>query len=717
MLLATLAAALLFQGTPPAAAPDTGAFDSPATRALVERVMAAGATVPAALQDYRATFRAAAYISARSDSATAGEVPLTVDEFAGDVRWERGGSLLQTIRGQRVRMLAPTPYTLGSMLSSPWIVPHLYGHTIGIFQISTTPSAPSGTGRRLTQAVHPFSPRGVELYGYRAGDTVRVSTPDGVVTLVTIEVRPRVTLVDPRAPRLVAGSFQVDLDRAAVARARFGFVEPGGRGLGVTRTGVFFELENGLVQGRYWLPYRQRQELQLTSPLFGGAVAIRVATSLSGFELNTGWRPAGAQSFALVREPARGDSAFRDWREPIGEAVGRFDIADFADLFRETGGGARRERGGLGVSFVPERSSHLFRYNRVEGPFVGGAVGLETGEPGARAQLYGTAGWAFSEGTARGEALGRWITERSGPGGARGWTYQAGVYRRLREMQAFRPAFRWEMGNALNAALGGYDILDYYDAAGLELSAGFRSGPWTATFGGRTERHEPVERNTESFLFGRARRFPEVARADSGTHTGVEGEVRYARGAGAFSIGNSVIASLRAEGGVGDWKFGRVIGLFSTRQSLRRYVTLATRVDAGTTLGDPPAQLLLRFGEAEGLRGYAPNEFGGSSAAVGRARLLLFLPPYSQEPLARFGFFLVPPLRPALVLSGSGAWARVAEGSRDELFRVRSVPTDGVRGTVGIGVSIFEDAFTVEWNRPTGKGAKGKVYVGLVQWF
>ncbi|MBV9774974.1 MAG: hypothetical protein JO040_13555 [Gemmatimonadetes bacterium] len=714
MLLATLAAALLFQGTPAAAAPDTGAFDSPATRALVERVMAAGATVPPALADYRATFRSAAYISARSDSATGGEVPLTVDEFAGDVRWERGGSLVQTVRGQRVRMLAPTPYTLGSMLESPWIVPHLYGHTIEIFQISPSATAAS---RRVTQAVHPFSPQGVDLYAYRAADTVRVSTPDGVVTLVSIDVRPRVTFLRPNAPRLVVGSFQVDLDRAAVARARFGFAEEGGRGLRLTRTGVFFELENGLVQGRYWLPYRQRQELQLTSPLFGGAVAIRVATSLSGFEVNTGWRPAGGERFALVRQMARGDSAFRDWREPIGEGVGEFDIADFADLLRETGGGARADRGGLGISFLPERSSHLFRYNRVEGPFLGAAVSVESGDPGARAQLYGTAGWAFSEGTARGEAVGRWITERTGPGGARGWTYQAGVYRRLREMQAFRPSFRWELGNTLNAALGGYDILDYYDAAGLELSAGFRSGPWTATFGGRTERQEPVERNTESFLFGRARRFPEVARADSGTHTGIEGELRYARGAGAFSIGNSVIASLRGEAGVGDWKFGRVIGLLSSRESLGRYVTLATRVDAGTALGDPPAQFLLRFGEAEGLRSYDPNQFGGTSAAIGRGRLLLFLPPYTQEPLARFGFFLVPPLRPALVLSGSGAWARVADRSRDELFRVGSVPTDGVRGTVGIGISIFEDAFTVEWNCPLEKGEKGKVYVGLVQWF
>ncbi|HEX7239362.1 MAG TPA: hypothetical protein VF263_03770, partial [Longimicrobiaceae bacterium] len=527
---------------------------------------------------------------------------------------------------------------------------------------------------------------------------------------------PLLTFVEGKGPLLVVGSFQVDVDRAAVARARFGFAEPEGR-FRLTRTGVFFEMESGLVQGRYWLPYRQRQEIQIASPLFGGAAAVRVASTLSGFDVNTGWTPALPGRAALARH-AGADTASRGWPGPVAEGLDDYDVADFQDLLRATSARPDRE-GEVRVGFLPERGEHFFRYNRVEGPFLGGAVSAEQTRPdGARWEAYATAGWAFSEGAARGEATGRWIVESAGPAGdRRGWSVAGGVYRRLRDVQVFRPAFRWDFGYSLSAALGGFDILDYYDATGAELGLGLRSGPWSGRLGARVERHDPVSRNTESFLFGRAERFPEVAPSDPGTHAALEGEARFSRGGGAFSIGNSLVASVRGEAGFGDWGFGRVIGTLSARRSLGPFVTLAVRGDAGQVVGEPPAQLLLRFGEAEGLQGYEPNEFGGTSAAIGRGRLLLFLPPYRQEPLFRSGFFIIPPLRPALVLAGTAAWAEVSDDARATLFRAGSRPTDGARRTVGIGVSVFEDAFTVEYSRPLEGDEEGRWYVGLVQWF
>ncbi|HEU4884912.1 MAG TPA: hypothetical protein VFT45_21820, partial [Longimicrobium sp.] len=102
-------------------------FDAPETRALVTRVMQSGSTIPAGLDDYRADMGATVYLSLRSDTAQGGELPVTVDEFAGEVRWERDGDLQQLVQGHRVRMLAPAPYTIGSMIEAPWVVPHLYG--------------------------------------------------------------------------------------------------------------------------------------------------------------------------------------------------------------------------------------------------------------------------------------------------------------------------------------------------------------------------------------------------------------------------------------------------------------------------------------------------------------------------------------------------------------------------------------------------------------
>lgn len=711
MLLATLAAAILLQqGTPEPAPLDTLPFDSPATGLLVERVIRAGSTVPDSLLDYRADFRSAVYLSLRSDSAQGGEVPVTIDEFAGELRWERTGALLQQVTGHRVRMLTPTPYTLGTLLENVWIVPHLYGHTIDLFQLS--PTRPT-SGRRVSRAVHPFSPRGPDLYRYEAGDSVRVATPEGVVTLVEIVVLPRALPEEGR--QVVAGSFYVDVDRAAIARARFGFAQRAGR-FSLSRTGVFFEMENGLVQGRYWLPYRQRQEVQITSPLFGGATAVRVASSLSGYDLNTGWTPPpGDGRIRLVREPGA-DGAFREWDAPVGEEFADYDIADFDDLLRATGMTAD-DADAVRFSFFPRRINDVFRFNRVEGLFLGAAGEMEIPLKDALWEVYATAGWAFAEGAARGEAnLQRTTTLPSIPGVVRAWSASLGAFRRLSDAQAFRPTSRWPLGYTLAAALGGYDILDYYDASGVEAQAGYRNGPWSTRIGARFERHDSVTRNTERFAFGRADDFPPISPADPGDHAGVDGELRFARGAGAFTIGNSLITSLRGEAGLGSWRFARVTGLVTGRREMG-LLTLLTRIDAGTVLGDPPTQFLFRVGEAEGLRGYEPNEFGGTTAALGRARLLFRLPPYGEAPLARVGYFIIPPLRPALALGASAAWTGVREGSEDELRRIRGTTTEAPVGALSAGVSFFDDTFVIEWSRPLDEADDGRWYFGLVQWF
>jgi hypothetical protein len=683
-------------------APDS-IWDSPETRALVNRVIQTGVTVPQGLDDYRAAMGAVIYLSLQSDTAQGGELPVTVDEFAGEVRWERDGDVQQTIRGHRVRMLAPAPYTLGSLLDAPWIIPHLYGNTINVFSLSATP----GGRTQLAQAIHPFSLRGIDFYHYEAGSRVRVTTSAGVTTLVPVTVRPRPGMLEASGQqRLVAGTFWVDSDRAAVARARFGFAERGGRFV-VTETGVFFELESALVEGQWWLPYRQRREIQVASPLLGGAVAIRIVTTLSGFEVNTGW-DAPQQGVRLVMDLQ--DGAFAGTPPAEGEPT---DIGDFADLVSFVRPPERTE--GVQAALRYERADHLFRYNRVEGPFLGVATRIQPRDPERRDwSVYAHAGWAFAESTPRGELAFRWHPGDPVAPGVR-WSANVGAYRRLRDMTSFRPPLQWELGYSLGAALGGYDVRDYYDAAGLEAFATRRSGSWLARLGGRAEQHDSVSRNTNSFLFGEASDFPDVAPAEPGTHAAVEGTLRYARGTGALGVGGGVIAQLTADQGFGDFGVTRATALLSTRFP-SRYVTLIARGDAGTVIGEAPPQFLFRFGGIEGLRGYARNEFGGSTALLGRGRLLLHLPPYGEEPLFRAGFFLFPPLRPALVLSGDAGWARVSDDARESLVRLGAAETDGVRSSYGVGLSLFEDAVSIEYVWP-GEGGKGRWYTGFVAYF
>lgn len=693
--------------SPAAAADGAGIFDSQATRALVERVIRAGSAVPAGLDDYQAHLDAAVYVSLRPDSAQGGELPVTVDELAGDVRWARGEGLVQRIRGHRVRMLAPTPYTVGSLLDAPWVVPHLYGNTINVFSLAASP----GGRARISSAVHPFSWRGLDFYRYAAGDTVRVRTLQGVTTLVPVTVRQRAGITD--TARTVAGTFYVDVDRAAVVRARFGFVDRRG-GLLPAESGVFFELENGLVEGRYWLPYRQRRELQVSSPLFGGAAAVRMVTTFSGYRLDTGWRP-DQPGQRLVREIAPGDSVFAGFARAVGEPAAALDIADFADL-RAAVRPPDAHPGALRMSLRYERGDHLFRYDRVEGTFLGLAGRLEPGDPDRRDwDVYGTAGWAFAEKTARGELSARWHPQPSLPGGAR-WTLAATGYRRLVDVQAFRPPLQWDLGYTLGAALAGYDVRDYLDATGGTLQLTRQSGRFLARLGGRWEEEDSVLRNVRGGLFGgTSANFPPIAAVEPGTHTAVEGELRWARGAGALSLGNSLLADLRGDVGLGDFRTQRVAALLSFRRT-GTYVTLVGRGDAGMVAGEAPPQFLFRFGGIEGLRGYDRNAFGGSRAALGRGRLLLHLPPYGSRPVASAAGFMIPPLRPAVVFSVDAGWSDVSPQSAPALARLGSSVTDGVRWSYGTGISIFQDALSVEYVRP-GDGGEGKWYVGFVSTF
>ncbi|HET8655626.1 MAG TPA: hypothetical protein VFL93_08955 [Longimicrobiaceae bacterium] len=699
-----LALALLLQRAP---AETTAVYDSPATRALVERAIAGSGEVPPGLHDYRARVQSSLFAVISTDSVGGGDLPASVDETVSDVRWDRRGYLLQRVIGHRMRLLLPVPYTLASIMETPWVIPTLYGSEI------YTPFA----DRR---AVNPFGRRGPEYYRYEAGDPIRIRLQGQTVTLVPVSVRPRVDAA--RAGQiLVVGCFDLDAQRAAVARARFGFVgSPGVLPSSLGRLDTFLELENALWNGSYWLPFEQRREVVFDSRVLGGAVAARVVNRFVEIETNTGWSPTG-KPVRLVWDLQKDADVFAGWRADVGAEAGEFSTADFADLRLATEAAAAPTSTGPRLRLGYEHGSDLFRYDRVEGLYLGLGARLTPSDPRRRRwQLYGTAGWAFAEGTARGELQARWgeaVAPRVGAGADFG--AEAAVYRRLHAIMPFQPTYSAGWIYSLPALLWGSDTRDYYDAAGVELFGTVRRGRWSGRLGGRVEREDSLRVNTTRFAFGKAPDFGPLAGVEEGTLTAVEGSVGYSLGPGAFGVGNSLVARTDAELGQGDFHYQRLVGLVSVRRSLGP-ITLAARIDAGQVWGAAPPQKLFRFGSTEGLHGYEPDEFGGSTALLARARVPIGLPPRSQQPLARVGFLLVPPLRPALVLVGESGWSRVDEDLRDELARLGARPTGGARSALGLGLSVFDDAVTAEYLWPVGADAgerSGRWYVGLTEWY
>jgi hypothetical protein len=587
------------------------------------------------------------------------------------------------------------------------VIPHLYGSEIN------TPFA----GPR---AINPFGPRGPSYYRYTADDTVRIRVQSETVTLVPVTVRPR-SASGASGALLVVGTFYLDPTRAAVARARFGFA---GRAsdlsaaLGGLET--YLELDNALWEGRYWLPFQQRRDVVFRSSLLGGAVAARVVNRFIAYRFNTGWTPTGPP-VALVWKLDSDREAFTEWRQEVGEEAGQYSTTDFDDLrlARSTAQGGRGGPPELQLHY--ESGSDLFRYDRVEGAFLGIGGRLLPPDPRRdRWQLYGTAGWAFAESTARGElraSFGSAAAPR--PPGPIDWGTTVSVYRRLNAIVPFQPTFAWDWIYTLPALFWGSDSRDYYDAAGVEAFQLVRRGRWDARVGGRVEREDSVSVHTDRFLFGRATEFGPLAGVEPGTHVAIEAAGGYALGPGAFGIGNSTIARIQAEAGVGAFHFQRVTALLSTRYRLGP-LTLATRIDGGHATGKVPPQKLFRFGSAEGLRGFEPDEFGGSSALLARGRLLVGLPPRSTQPLGRIGFLLIPPLRPSLVLVGESGWTRVDDSLRDELAHLGARPTDGALSSLGLGISLLDDALTVERLVPVGPSASERSprwYAGLTYWY
>jgi hypothetical protein len=705
MHLPAFAALIALQVVDTVPAPRVPIFDSPETESLVIRAIQASGDIPADLLDYRASVHSTLQLSIAADTVGVADLPATVDEVVSDVRWERRGYLQQNVIGHRMRVIVPLPYTLGTILESPWVVPHLYGARI-YAPLAGPP------------AINPFGASGPRYYRYQAEDTVRIRLQDELLTLVPVNVRPRVPLAEADAPLLV-GTFYVDAQRGTVARARIGFA---GRDRLLPRTlgqiQTFIELENGLWEGRYWLPFRQRRDILFESRLLGGAVTARVVNRFVDLELNTGWAPTGPL-VQLNWDLQAERTAFANWTGPIGDEESELSIEDFADIRLAAAADARPDDM-IRAQLHYDRGQHLFRYNRVEGAFVG--VGGRIVPPNPRAnrwELYGTAGWAFAEATPRGE-----VTFRRGaavaplPVEGVDWGVEAAAYRRLRDILPFRPTFMWDWFYTLPALLWGYDPRDYYDATGGELSLIGRQGRWSGRTGVRLERHDSVTINTERFLFGIADEVDPLAGVDPGTLLALELGTQYSLGPGAFGIGNSLLTRAEGEIGFADFGYRRINALLSIRYGLGP-LTIAARGDAGHAGGSVPPQKLFRFGSVEGLRGYDPNEFGGSTALLGRARILIGVPPRSARPLARAGLFLIPPLRPSLVFLGETGWTDIDDDLAGALTRLGARTTDGFRSSVGIGFSIFDDAVTVERLVPVRdeEDRPARWYVGLTYWY
>jgi hypothetical protein len=527
----------------------------------------------------------------------------------------------------------------------PWFVPRSVDDSVRIFSDEFP----------ATGALHPLARSGPDWYRYALTSGLTVTPGSGsALRLLRVDVTPRRV-----GPALIAGQMWIDSATAEVVRLNFRYV---GTGLwvkpdGTTRSdsssarrinsfanqivSIDADLEYGLEDARYWMPYRQVISGRVRIPVVSDVVIpFRAVTTFEEFEINTGRQIAFDLPLPVTDDPdslramrqARRDSvragrrggaregadSLRSWsyadrwfggryelHRPSNDSLGRFggwlDSLSFdADpVEARRAGEAESELARLaealpdsltgqsahGVGY--ERLTDAFRYDRVQGLSLG--LGYRVRVPGVSfTGLYGTVRYGFSDD----RVTGRLSLVRDAPGGR----LVVSGYRDVTNVDRFAPAPG--IGNTLNALLVTHDDGDYALAHGA--SAGYETSLRTGlelAVGARYERQSGVARAAASEVndfLGGSGVFQPNAPVDEGRFVG--GHVRLS-GAGTFRWQ----ATADVLGGEGTTT-GRVYG--DVRRSIGKRQGLTLRVKGGIATEPTLQQTAFRLGGIGTVRGH-----------------------------------------------------------------------------------------------------------------
>jgi len=281
-VIARLALFLWLQGPPPH-------YADSATAQLIARARERHQQQDAAVHDYQATLVTRLDASV-GRGAFARLFPIAVDEQKSELSWQAPNDVKVVTIGRRYRT-AFRGVEVGSSWTHPWFVPRFLGDSIRLL---------SGEDFPERAAVHPLSPGAEDFYAYAINDSMTLAVPGRTVRAIGVRVTPL------RADAsLVAGELWLDAQTAETVRLSFVFV---GKWLWVDSIGparrdttradredalaesilrVSADLEYGLYDRRYWLPYRQAVTLEVQLPWFKNLVLpVHFITTFSDVRIN-----------------------------------------------------------------------------------------------------------------------------------------------------------------------------------------------------------------------------------------------------------------------------------------------------------------------------------------------------------------------------------------------------------------------------------------------
>lgn len=616
---------------------DTTTYKNRATEALVARAQARHAVQDTLVHDYSAlvTTRLDAGFGKRRFSIIP---PIVAMETVARLVWERPNNLKVNIVGARAASSLRGVRVSGTF-DDPWFIPRGLGDSIR-FLDDEIPE---------TGALHPLAARGPDHYRYEITDSVTIVLPEREVRAVGLRVEPK-----HLAPSLVAGNVWLDAQTAEVVRMTIVFIgeylweTPGGQTAEDTASArtsnkwanrlvrIEAELEYGLHESRYWMPYRQLITVTAEIPWFISVrVPVHFLSTFSQYRINTGVAPqfTGATDSTDWKRCGEGDSTRtycrNAWRDRPNRAVRGYTRSETADdgtrweitvpprdslaayawpdqltlapnpaaeeLIRETQAtlaNISRElpaqwvgRQTLGVAW--ERFSDLWRFNRVQGASLGAGF---RAQPGAFVSVLGSGRYGFSDQRVTGS-----LTLRRDAPGSR---FDARAWRDVRESEPWTSGLG--IGNSFNALLAGHDDADYYLSLGGGLfftanHGAFRDVELGAAFE-RTRSMVSTSGSAPNRWFGGTGVFQPNPPVTAGDFVRVQA-------ARPGKLGPATIVA------GADGLFGRGLAGGRAWGSVRLPFVVFDRVHAlsvrgAATAGDPIEQLQARVGGPTTVRGY-----------------------------------------------------------------------------------------------------------------
>lgn len=644
----------------PAPAQDAGSWNSPRALELVARARERRTRpqVDSTLRDYQAA--ATGYIYYYLDRKDTGERTLVkVDQLALEVYWGAPDRTKQRIIGLRERKALPND--IQYHLDHLTVVQNEFDDRIHM-----------GDGDEVRDVLHPAA-RGAEaVYDFRVADslTLRLGGAPEPIRVYEIEARPK----RPGSPAFV-GSVFVDRATADIVRMTFTFtpesyVDP-------RLDYIHVSLDNGLWEGRYWLPYRQELEIRRQIPELDFPVGgvIRGVMRIGDYRFNQDLPATFFRGARVVAAPKRLREAYAFERDIFAEldTEGLSPVADLAGLRRQAAAliGRRHVSGLPRLRLYIPNASSVLRYNRAEGVYLGGGASYAAGTV---TRIDASGGYATGPDRFGGSATAR--TEL----GDRTVLHLRGEWKHARDL-GIRPGTAGLL-NTLSAAVAGEDRLDPYFATGVAVRLERRLGrEWHAGFELRHERHEsarleelyaaldhqaffrPVRPVAEGVL--------DAARVTLGRPAPAEPASAWGAGltleAGAFEGAPYIRPVFEAEARLG---------------SVNRRTVLLGRAAAGLVAGDAPAQRLFLVGGQGTLPGYPYRSFLGDRFALAELEL---------------GRQVIGPWIGVRALASAG-WTRLSDAGVPAGWD--AAPTDGIRASAGVGLGLFYDILRVDWARP-----------------